>query len=182
MKIRFACSNERKTREVCDIAATLGLDVRAYPLEHEELHSDDIEQLADINLLAAFRLLGKPVFVEYSGLEIPSLNGFPGGLTQRLWDMLQAERFAALIGQFEDPRATARSVIGYCDGRKRHFFEGRLDGRIVTEPAADRSSQWDSVFVPEGYDRTLADLGEQKNELSMRRRALEAFASFLRAN
>ncbi|WP_028239505.1 non-canonical purine NTP pyrophosphatase [Stutzerimonas azotifigens] len=180
MKIRFVSSNDRKIREVCEIASALGLDVLPYPVEIEELQSDDMQLLVSTKLLAAFRLIGKPVFVEHTGLEIPSLNGFPGGLTQRFWDMLQAERFAALIGQLDDPRAIGRTLIGYCDGRKRHFFEGRLEGRIAAEPSSDRAFEWDSVFIPDGQERTLAELGETKNELSMRRRALEAFVEHLR--
>jgi inosine/xanthosine triphosphate pyrophosphatase family protein len=40
--------------------------------------------------------------------------------------------------------------------------------------------EWDDVFIPEGQNQTFAQLGTQKNGLSMRRRALDAFVTFLR--
>jgi XTP/dITP diphosphohydrolase len=40
--------------------------------------------------------------------------------------------------------------------------------------------QWDCVFVPNGYSETFAQMGDRKNEISMRRKALDAFAAFLK--
>ena len=108
-------------------------------------------------------MIGKPVFVEHTGLFINSLNGFPGGLTQIFWDRLQAERFSELIGRLGDPAAEARTLIGYCDGRKRHFFEGVVPGRISPSPAGHGGFEWDDVFIPEGQNQTFAQLGTQKN-------------------
>lgn len=71
-------------------------------------------------------------------------------------------------------------MIGYCDGRKRHFFEGVVPGRISPSPAGHGGFEWDDVFIPEGQNQTFAQLGTQKNGLSMRRRALDAFVTFLR--
>jgi XTP/dITP diphosphohydrolase len=50
---------------------------------------------------------------------------------------------------------------------------------VPAVPAGPRDFQWDCVFVPDGQTKTFAELGEQKNEMSMRRKALNEFAVFL---
>ena len=135
MKIRFASINPQKILEVCEILQPSGIEVKPFPIRIEELRTEDLHQLVSDKLLVAFKMIGKPVFVEHTGLFINSLNGFPGGLTQIFWDRLQAERFSELIGRLDDPAAEARTLIGYCDGRKRHFFEGVVAGRIAPSPA-----------------------------------------------
>jgi XTP/dITP diphosphohydrolase len=49
-------------------------------------------------------------------------------------------------------------------------------------PAGLRDFQWDCVFVPDGYTETFAEMGDRKNDISMRRKALDAFAVFLKAS
>jgi len=180
MKIRFASINQQKIREVCEILEPCGIEVKPFAIRIEELRTEDLHQLVSDKLLVAFKMIGKPVFVEHTGLFIESLNGFPGGLTQVFWDRLQAERFSELIGRLDNPAAEARTLVGYCDGRKRHFFEGAVRGRIAARPGGQGGFEWDDVFIPDGQQQTFAQLGKQKNGLSMRRHALDAFVSFLR--
>lgn len=179
MKLRFACDDREVIHEVCDFVAPLGIEVLPRMIDFGEVHTEEPQRLVSDRLLNAFKYLGKPVFVEYSGLQIRSLNGFPGGLTQVFWDRLLAERFSAFIGRLEDPTATAQTLIGYCDGRKRHFFEGRVEGRIATTPAGPQQD-WSCVFIPDGLDQTLAQLGSERRLHSMRRQALESLARFIK--
>lgn len=58
--------------------------------------------------------------------------------------------------------------------------KGEVSGRISREPAGDEGFEWDNVFIPDGYTCTFAELGGIHNELSMRKRALEAFVTHLR--
>lgn len=180
MKIRFASVNEKKIEEVRQVLGPCGIEIVPFPVKIEELRTEDLRLLVSDKLLRAFKMIGKPVFVEHTGLFIRSLNGFPGGLTQTFWDKLQAAGFSELIGRLDDPGAEARTLIGYCDGRKRHFFEGIVAGRISSSPAGHGGFEWDDVFIPDGQNETFAQLGKQKNGLSMRRRALDAFVTFLR--
>lgn len=181
MKIHFASVNEQKIREVHHFLGQSGVEIVNFPVRITETQTEDLHRLVSDKLLTAFKLIGKPVFVEHSGLFINSLNGFPGGLTQTFWDRLQAVRFSEVIGQLDDPSAVARTIIGYCDGRKRHFFEGAVSGTISYRPAGNEGLEWDHVFVPDGHSSTFAELGEGPNYLTMRKRALDAFVAHLRA-
>jgi XTP/dITP diphosphohydrolase len=177
MRLRFLSSNPNKIAEATAILSPAGFELISVEKKLDEIQSADVEFLVRDKCIRAFRLIGRPVFVEHTGLFIEALNGFPGGLTQVFWDTLGADRVASLFGT-QDGRAVARTRIGYCDGRCVHQFEGEVSGTLASEPRGD-PSQWDCVFIPEGSDQTFAEMGERKNEISMRRAALDRFAAFL---
>ena len=71
-------------------------------------------------------------------------------------------------------------MLAYCDGRKVYTFEGEIKGDIINPPRGNREFQWDCVFQPDGYDKTFAELDKKKNQISMRKIALERLKEFLR--
>jgi XTP/dITP diphosphohydrolase len=178
-RIRFVSRNAYKLAEAKAILDPLGVAIVPVEKTIEELQTEDPRLLVRDKALKAFEYLGEPLFVEHTGLYLDYLNGLPGGLTQIFWDRLKADRFAKLFGNVEH-KVSAKTVIGYIDGKKCHFFEGEISGRISSEPRGSRDFQWDCVFVPEGFDKTFAELGDKKNEISMRKQALDEFADFLK--
>jgi XTP/dITP diphosphohydrolase len=179
-RIRFVTGNPHKIAESRAILASASVEVVAFERKIEELQTRDAEDLVRDKLLKAFRKVARPLFVEHTGLELAHLNGLPGGLTQIFWDTLQADRFSQLFGpSCGSNGCVARTTIAYCDGKKIHVFRGEIAGRIVDPPRGSREFQWDCVFEPEGDAQTFAEMGDRKNEISMRRHALDAFAAFL---
>lgn len=177
MKIRFVTNNEHKLREVQSFLTHA--EIVATKFKIEEIQTDDVKKLVGDKLLKAFKKVGRPVFVEHTGLYISSLNDFPGGLTQIFWDRLQADRFSELLGTYKDTKAIAKTTIGYCDGKKMFFFNGEVIGKIASEPKGNRDFQWDCVFIPDGEEKTFSELGEKKNDISMRKIAFDAFNKHL---
>ena len=131
-------------------------------------------------LIKAFHEIGRPLFVEHTGLYLRRLNDLPAGLTQIFWDRLEARRFADLVAALGDDKVTAKTVLGYCDGRQMHLFEGAIEGTVPRAPAGPEDFQWDCVFIPYGHTKTFAEMGAQKDEISMRRLALDRFAAHLK--
>jgi XTP/dITP diphosphohydrolase len=160
--------------------APIGVTIVPLEIKVEELQNADMQAIVKDKAAKAFHRVAHPLFVEQTGLFIDKLNGFPGGLTQVFWDTLKADRVSELFGQGSDTGVTARTVIGYCDGRNIHQFQGEVRGRIAPEPMGNRAFQWDCVFVPEGYAETFAEMGDKKNEMSMRCIALNALADHLK--
>lgn len=180
LKVRFVSQNPHKVREATSILAAADVEVIPVELPIYELQIENTERLVKDKVMKAFEEVGRPLFVEHTGLYIKQLNGFPGGLTQIFWDKLKANKFAELFGAAEDPAVIAKTVIGYTDALRIYMFEGKVDGRISKVPRGPRSFQWDCIFIPEGYSKTFAQLGPKKNEISMRRIALSEFANFLK--
>ncbi len=178
-RLRFVSRNTYKLAEAKAILDPLGVAVVPVERAIDELQTEDPQVLVRDKALKAFEYLGEPLFVEHTGLYLDYLNGLPGGLTQIFWDSLRADRFAQLFGT-ADHKVLAKTVIGYIDGKKCYFFEGEISGTICAEPRGPRDFQWDCIFVPEGFDKTFAELGDKKNEISMRRKALDRLAGFLK--
>lgn len=179
MEIRFVSGNEYKIKETQKILEQDGIKVIPFDFKIEELQTLDVKKLVKDKLLKAFRKIGKPLFVEHTGLYIEYLNDFPSGLTQIFWDKLQKEKFSEIIGNLSNSKTIAKTVIGYCDGKKIFFFEGEVEGEIVKTPKGDPRFQWDCVFKPNGERETFAEMEDRKNEISMRKKALIEFKNHL---
>lgn len=100
-------------------------------------------------------------------------------MTQIFWDSFKADKFAELIGSLPDTTVLAKTIIGYCDGKQIYYFEGEVSGNIVNTPKGSRDFQWDCVFLPSGESQTFAEMGSAKNDISMRKQALENLKKFL---
>ena len=179
MEIRFVTNNPRKAIEVKEILGNIGVSIVDVSLKIHEIQTEDIHDIVRDKVLKAFNIIGRPIFIEHTGLYINSLQGFPGGLTQVFWDKLKADNFSKLLGSLDNTELTAKTVIAFCDSKKIHVFEGEVEGNIAEEPRGSRDFQWDCIFIPKGYDKTFAELGENKNEISMRKIAFDRFREFL---
>lgn len=141
------------------------------------------------------------VFADDTGLEIDALNGAPGVYTAR-WYMMKdggcqmsdvtcqmldgaglnrAKALRVLAGE-HSRGAQFRTVITLIrvnttlpKGEEILQVEGIVRGRIAEEEYGQGGFGYDPVFIPEGYDKTFAELpAEVKNSISHRARALEA--------
>ncbi len=128
----------------------------------------DLEQMVRHKVRSAYKSLLMPCIVEHAGLilEKDKLTGFPGGLTQPMWDALSADGFLRRT-QSVGERAIARAVIGYCDGMRVFTFVGETEGVIAPEPRGGRAFYWDTVFCPDELGGlTYAEVAEQKDGLA----------------
>lgn len=181
MDIRFISNNRYKISEATAILGEAGINVIPISEKIEEIQTDDVIHLVKDKALKAFKKIGRPLFIEHTGLYIDRINQLPGGLTQVFWDKLEADNFSNLLGgEIGESKAKAITVIGYVDGKKIHLFKGETIGSIISSPKGNRDFQWDCIFVPEGEEETFAEMGIRKNDISMRKKALEEFVLFLR--
>lgn len=179
-RLRFVSRNTRKLEEAREILSSAGVQILPLQVAIDELQTDDVVKLVTDKALKAFAQVGRPLIVEHTGLHLEMLGGLPGGLTQVFWDRLQAERFAELFGRGGVTSVVARTIIGYLDGRRLHFFSGEVAGHVASEPRGPRDFQWDCIFIPVGEAETFAEMGIRKNQISMRRKALDHLAEHLR--
>lgn len=120
----------------------------------------DLEAMVRAKVLSAYREVRVPCIVEHAGLVLGGYEtkSFPGGLTQPMWDALTPEQFVASCEPLT-LRATARAVIGYCDGMTINTFVGETTGSLSKMPKGSRAFYWDTVFCPDGQDgKTYAEI------------------------
>ena len=77
--------------------------------------------------------------------------------------------------------ARFRTSVTLIINGEHHFFDGVMEGRIAYAPVGRGGFGYDPIFIPEGYEKTNAQLGETvKNAISHRGKALRAMADFLK--
>ncbi|SDD72743.1 RdgB/HAM1 family non-canonical purine NTP pyrophosphatase [Actinokineospora iranica] len=129
----------------------------------------------------AARETGLPSIADDSGLAVDALNGMPGVLSAR-WAGRHGDDQANLdlvLGQLTDVPDDRRGAAFVCtvayvvpDGGET-VLRAEWRGRLVREPRGGNGFGYDPIFVPDGHDRTSAELApEEKDALSHRARAL----------
>jgi len=146
------------------------------------------------------------VLADDSGLEVDALNGAPGVLSARFAAMDAQEnspdqdnnaKLLRLLKEVPLEKRTARfrcvialtpvvskkvenaSPVCYADEMETQLFDGACDGRILFEPRGKNGFGYDPLFVPDGFQDTFAELGDNvKNKLSHRAKALEKLKKF----
>lgn len=114
----------------------------------------------------AYRQLKRPVLVEDTSLEFSNLGRLPGTLIKWFLEELNSEQLARLADG-GDRKAVGHCMFGYYDGTNEHYIAGELHGVITKNPMGDGSSGgfgWDSIFIPDGYTVTRAELSEEDYE------------------
>ena len=132
--------------------------------------------------------LGVPAIADDSGIEVDALGGGPGPRSARFAgeDATDAENLAKLIEVIAAAQPEARTAryrcvaaIAWPDARTLHA-EGTCEGTLVTTPQGEGGFGYDPIFVPEGEQRTMAELEDrEKDRISHRGRAFRGLAGLL---
>ncbi len=125
------------------------------------------------------------IFADDTGLEIEALHGQPGVYTAR-WagepacDANNRKKALAQLANQTNRNARFRTVITLIENGKEQQVVGEVKGLIATQESGDKGFGYDSLFIPNGYDKTFAELpAEVKNSISHRANALAKLAQIL---
>ncbi len=152
----------------------MGFAVERRELELPEPQALDPAEVVEAKARAAFERLRAPLVVEDSGLAIEAWGGFPGALVKWMEQTVGLEGIARMLDPFPDRRATAICVVAFFDGGTLRLSRGEARGSIAPAPRGAGGFGWDRLFVPEGDDRTFAEMPPgEKDRVSHRRRAWE---------
>ncbi len=182
MRLAFITSNPGKVEEAKRYFEPLGVEVYQLHISYPEIQADTLEEVAEYGARWLAERIDGPFFLDDSGLFIEALKGFPGVYSAYVYKTLGYWGILKLLEGESNRKAYFKSVIAYWDG-ELHIFRGKVDGRITEEPRGSGGFGFDPVFIPEGFDRTFAEMTtEEKNAISHRGRALKAFATWLKEN
>ena len=189
MKIVFATNNKHKLEEIKDI---LGKDFEIVSLAEMGCHEDipetglTLEENARQKSTYIVEHYNHDCFADDTGLEVDALNGEPGVHSARYAEGTDHDSEANMckllskMSNVKDRTARFRTVISLIINGVEHQFEGRVEGRIATEKHGKEGFGYDPIFIPEGYNKSLAELGEEvKNQISHRARAVKKLAEYL---
>lgn len=177
--------NPAKAEEARAALKPLGIEVEARRVPHPEVQADSLEEVARERALWLHARLQEPFFVEDAGLFVEALRGFPGVYSAYAFRTLGCNGLLRLLAGNAGRGARFEAVIAYIEPRltSPFLFKGVCPGRVAGEARGAGGFGFDPVFVPEGRERTFAEMGaEEKGGLSHRGRALARFAAWLREN
>ena len=159
-----------------------------------------LSENARLKAQAIAKFTNLPALADDSGLFIDALNADPGVLSAR-WagyqgvnsqerDRANIQKVLAQLKGVPKPERGAqfKSVVTYCDLRDQlQMIEkeelGVLNGEILLEPIGDGGFGYDPIFMPTGFDKSLAQLPPGvKDEISHRGIAFRAIIAFIKSN
>lgn len=187
-KIVFATNNKHKLDEIRKIAAG---KLEILSLNDINCHADipetgtTLEENALIKARFVKDNFGYDCFADDTGLEVKALGGAPGVYSARYaGEACRAEdnirKLLSNLAGIDDRSAAFRTVIALLMGEEQYFFEGAVHGKIIDQKRGESGFGYDPIFVPDGYEQTFAELGEEtKNTISHRAIATNKLIRFL---
>lgn len=194
-RIVFATNNQHKLQEIREI---LSPEFEIVSLKEIGCHEDIPEtgNTLEENALQKARYVSEryhiSCFADDTGLEVEALGGAPGVHSARYaegTDHDSEANMTKLLRELEgkeNRQARFRTVIalielGEEETENVHLFEGIVEGHISTERQGTEGFGYDPIFVPDGYDKSFAALGETiKNHISHRARSVKKLAEYLK--
>lgn len=190
-ELLIATHNAGKLEEYRALLAPHGITCRSnadFALPEPEETEETFVGNARIKAKAAVEATGLPALADDSGIVIDGLGGKPGVHTAdwaetpggrdftlamtRAWTELEA----ADAPEPRTARFVATLLLMWPDGHEE-VFEGTAEGHLVWPMRGTVGHGYDPMFVPEGHDRTFAEMSaEEKNAISHRAAALAKMA------
>jgi len=164
--ITLVTGNPDKLVELQSIMIDVELVARV--VDVPEIQSMDLEEIVRAKVRAAYAAVGSPVIVEDVSFEIAALGGMPGPFV-KFWAKTAGYEPALIVCEtLGNSAATARCGSAYFDGERLEYAESVVAGHLGPRTEGEGFG-FDFYFVPEGYDRTFAELGREiKNQISHR--------------
>lgn len=189
MQMILASTNRGKYREMKAQLEPLGIELLfggdfEKPLEVDETGESYAEN-ALLKARAWAEATGLPALADDSGLEAEALGGIPGIHSARIIEGSDRDRMYWLLGEMKDKedrrgRFACAIAVVFPDKKEPLTVTKYCPGHITREPAGESGFGYDPIFVPDGFDRTFAELGDEiKNKISHRAMAVKGIAEKL---
>lgn len=186
-KIIFATNNLNK---VIEIRQSLKEGFKILSLKEAKINIEidepffTLEENALQKAKTIYELSSQPCFSEDTGLFAEALNGAPGVRSARFAgeNASNEENIDKLLSLLPLNNRTAyfKTVVCYISKTGIKYFEGECYGKIIMEKRGSKGFGYDSVFIPDGSEKTFAEMDiEEKNKFSHRKKAVDKFIKYL---
>lgn len=179
-KIYMVTGNTRKVEIAKASMAGYGFEVEQIDIETPEIQSDSAEEVVKYSVKYAAEKTGKPVFKADVGLHINALNGFPGPFIKYINKWFKLIDIIALMKNYEDKSAYFTDALGYCEpGKDPVVFIAKTFGKFIEKPSGDNGILVDSIFIPEGYNKTIASMNMEESIRLWNNKRYQELAEYL---
>ena len=148
---------------------------------YPEIQADSLEETIAPGLRWLMERHHRPMMIDDSGLFVDALKGFPGVYSSYVFRTVGCEGVLRLMTGVKDRSARFECCIGFMSpGKEPEMVKAAARGTISHEKVGTGGFGYDPIFVPEGHDKTYAQLEiPEKNRMSHRGLAIELFVKEL---
>lgn len=192
-EILLATNNQHKVEEFKKMLSEAKIDLKVKTPKDLGLYNFNVNEDGDTffensrrKAISYYFETNIPCLADDSGLVIDSLNGEPGIYSARYAgeecdDKKNIEKVLEKLNGVEFRKASFVADLCFYDGNKKTNFHGACDGTITETIHGENGFGYDPIFIPLGYLKTFAELGDKvKNSISHRSLAFAKFITFLK--
>lgn len=158
------------------------VNFKIYEYELEEPRSDDIKYISKYKVMEAYKIVNKPCISLDCGFWIDELNGFPKAFVNFALETIGLDGILKLMEGKEKRSCRFTECLSYYDGKELYQFMGKHEGNLSNEILGnDTEEKWSNlwyIFIPYGYDKTLAQMTSEERTNRRRYESVDAFNEF----
>jgi len=166
-QIFFATTNKGKVNSIASVLSKFNIEVVQKPLEIPEIRNENLKDIAIHKVLYAFEKIKRPVIALDAGFYVHSIGGFPKMYVNFALKTIGVNGILKLVKNI-DRSCEFRNCLAFFDGtlKKPVVFEESVKGRLANRPRGKKQDYFWSdlffIFVPEGQDKTLAEMSPEE--------------------
>jgi non-canonical purine NTP pyrophosphatase (RdgB/HAM1 family) len=158
-KITIVTGDPGKVRELQAMAMGK-LDFVMHDVDIDEIQSLDLEEIVRDKARKAYEQIKGPVIVDDVSAGLVSLKGLPGPFIKFFNKTLGGDALY-ILAKSEDKTVVISCIAAYFDGKRFILGKGKINGKVVS-PRGSNGFGFDVVVIPEGENRTMAEISEEE--------------------
>ena len=188
LKLVFATNNINKLKEVQAMLTNFEIvslaDISCFDDIPETSNTLEGNAILKANFIT--EKFGLNCFADDTGLEVEALNNEPGVFSARYAGIennaeANITKLLNKLGENSNRKAQFRTAISLNINQKQFIFEGFCKGTILNNKQGTSGFGYDSIFLPEGYSKSFAEMDMiEKGNISHRGKAIKKLITFLK--
>ena len=191
--MKLEISNKNKVDEIIFVTHNKGkiasaqralknVNLKIFEYELEEPRSDDIKYISKYKVEQAYKIVNKPCISLDCGFWIDELNGFPRAFVNFALETIGIQGILKLMEGKDNRKCRFTECLSYYDGNELKQFmgyhEGFLSEKVLGKDSSDKWSELWYIYIPYGYDKTLAQMTEEERENRIRNKSVSSMEEF----
>lgn len=180
-KIIYVTGNKSKLYSAKQILEPLGFEIDNVKMDTTEIQANTVEEVAMFSAKDASEKLKCPVLKNDTGLFVDALGGFPGPYTHYVDETLGEDGLLKLLEGVDNRKACFIEAFAYCEyGKEPIVFKSITNGVIAQEKSGEYGWSWDYIFIPDGYEKTMANYSDNERCLMWNTDGYKLLADYLK--
>lgn len=180
-KIVYVAGNKSKLYSAKQILEPLGFEVDNVKMDTTEIQANTVEEVAIHSAKEVSEKLKCSVLKNDTGLFVDALGGFPGPYTHYVDETLDEDGLLKLLDGVDNRKACFIEAFAYCEyGKEPVVFKSITNGVIAQEKSGEYGWSWDYIFIPDGYEKTMANYPDEERCLVWNTDGYKLLADYLK--